>query len=417
MHDFAKNTIGSFYMSRDISRYSPVAGTGIAPLSSSLHYSNALFEGMSIIGVRKGQSIQLGLFHPNLNFERMRHGMSELGIGWELYSDELIIESIFTICALNKWNLNIGLEGVNTLVSNEYGKYQRIYVRPLVYAANNAIGLGAKQEYGLLLCLVPMGDYLSQQSPEGMNTMLHPKPRTLAFPTLKVASNYQLSMQGQAALAKYNSTNDIRCGEVVFANRNGNITEGSGENIVMVRDNELITPPLSEGALPGITYRIVFQIAEEMGIRTRFGTFKYGDIDSADALFFTGNAAGLIPIKKVVKVDENYSTADYMETREGGRNALFRKLQAEYMRISLGDTTYGNYFTYLDEWIDESRLAELNTLGDDFRKSLADENTRYEGTNTSVNSFITLNPKVSIGRKYFDDKKWILERLGLRHYL
>ncbi|MEM0438331.1 MAG: aminotransferase class IV [Candidatus Micrarchaeia archaeon] len=416
MLDLSRSHIGSFYMSDGISRYAPLSAYHVPPLSSSLHYSNALFEGMSIVATRHGSSLRLGLFHPTLNFERMRYGISQLALNWELYSDEQIIESIFTACALNGWNRSIELEGVNTTIRSPLGDYQRIYVRPLVYCRNNAIGLAAEKKHELMLCMEPMGEYL-EQADEGINVMLFPHPRSLAFPTIKAASNYQLSTHGLARLAQYNRTNDIQCGETIYTNSAGNLTEGSGENIVMIKDNELITPHPREGALPGITYRIAFMIAEEMGIKTRFGTFKYSDVESADALFFTGNAAGLVPISKVVKADENFMAQDYMQTKEGGKSQLFRKLKEEYTRVSLGDTAYGNFFTYMEDWIDETRISELNNLGADFKRLLTDENARFAGTNTTVSSYLEITPKISVARSYFDDKKWIVERLGIRHYL
>ncbi len=404
-------------MSEGISRYYIMRSHAAPSLSPSLHYSNALFEGMSIAGIRRGQSIRLGLFHPALNFERLRYTLAGLDFGWELYSDEQIIESIFTVCALNGWNRAIELEGENTRIHSEHGDYYRIYVRPLVYANNNAIGLRAKQNPELINCLVPMGEYLESTGSEGINTMLFPKPRMLAFPTYKVASNYQLSIYGVHRMGGYNNVSDIKCSEVVFENTLGNITEGSGENIVMLKDNELITPPPSEGALPGITYRIVFLIAEEMGLKARFGTFKYDDVESAECIFLTGNAAGLVPIKKIVKVDENFRMVDYKETKEGGRSSLFTKLKAEYTKVAMGDVTYGNFYTYLDDWIDETRLDELNNLGAAFREQLQLENQRYDGSNSEVSSFLQMIPKVSVARHYFDDKKWMLERLSIKHYL
>lgn len=417
MNDITRSTLNNFYMSFGISKYNLVRTQYIPPLSPSIHYSSALFEGMSILGVPRGQSIRLGLFHPNLNFERMRYGLKELKMDWELYSDEQIIESIFTICALNKWNNSISMEGSDVKISNEFGEYYRIYVRPLVFAKNNAIGLGAHLDYELMLGLMPMGEYIKSENPEGTCVMLFPRPRELAFPTVKASSNYQLSIHARNTLKEYNANNDIQCDEVIFNNPKGNITEGTGENLVMIKDNELITPPVSEGALPGITYRIAFLIAEEMGLKTRFGTFTYSDIESADVLFFTGNAAGLVPIKKVVKVDNEFSVLDYMETKEGGKNHIFTKLKKEYTKISMGDETYGNFFTYLEDWIDEQRLEELNNLGDNFKQSLGKEMKHYEGTNTLISSYIELPPKISVIRKYFDTKRWMIERLGIKHYL
>lgn len=417
MYDLTRPITDNFYMSEGITRYSLIRGHAIPSVSPSVHYASAMFEGMSIIALRKGAKLRLGLFHPNLNFERLRHGISSLGYDWELYSDEQIIESIFTICALNGWNNLIEFEGTNTVVRCNKLEYQRIYVRPLVYSNYNGIGIAEPHNIELMLNLVPMGEYIQLSDPAGVTALLYPKPRSLAFPQSKVSSNYQLSIHAKTTLSGYNRLNSERCDEVVFQNSSGILTEGSGENIVMLRDNELVTPPPSEGALPGITYRIVFMIAQELGLKAGFGTFKYSDVKSADALFFTGNAAGIVPVKKIVRMDENYSMLDYAECREGGKNSLLAKIKSEYNRILLGDTAYGNFFTYLDDWIDEVRQGELNNLGSEFKRLLTEENRRYDGTNSTVLSFMEITPHISVSRHYFDDKKWILSKFGIRNYL
>ncbi|MEM3364025.1 MAG: aminotransferase class IV [Candidatus Micrarchaeia archaeon] len=417
MYDLMRPIQDNFYMSEGIIRYSLIRGHAVPSISPSVHYASGLFEGMSIIALRNGPRLKLGLFHPALNFERLRHNLKGLGYDWELYSDEQIIESIFTICALNSWNNVIELEGANTVISSGDKEYQRIYVRPLVYSNYNGIGIVEPRNIELMLNLAPMGEYIPCSDPAGTTALLYPQPRYLAFPQFKVSSNYQLSIHAKTMLTAYNKTNDLKCEEVVFQNTKGNLTEGTGENLVLLKDNELITPPPSEGALPGITYRIVFLIANELGTKARFGTFKYSDIESADALFFTGNAAGIVPIKRIVRVDSKYSTLDYMDCKEGGKNNLMSKLKSEYNRVLLGDTAYGSFFTYLDEWLDENRLAELNDLGLEFKRRLTEENRRYDGTNSSVLSFMEITPRIAVERKYFDDKKWMIERLGIRNFL
>jgi len=418
MYDLGRPVTDNFYMSEGITRYSLIRGHAIPSVSPSVHYASALFEGMSIIAVREGAKLRLGLFHPALNFERLRHNIKSLGYNWELYSDEQIIESIFTICALNNWNNAIELEGANTSVKCDGREYKRIYVRPLVYSNYNGIGLAEPHNIELMLNLVPMGEYISPPDPAGVTALLYPKPRDLPFAQYKVSSNYQLSIHAKTVLTAYNrSNNPPHCDEVIFQNSRGIITEGSGENVVMLRDNELITPPPSEGALPGITYRILFMIAQELGLKTRFATFKYGDVESADALLFTGNAAGAVPIKRIVRVDEDYNFLDQKACKEGGTNPMVQKLKEEYNRILLGDTAYGNFFTYLDEWIDEKRLSELNALGAEFKRLLAEENRRYDGTNSTVLSFMEIPPALSVSRNYFDDKKWMLEKFSIQNYL
>lgn len=360
--------IENFFMSSGKDVYCLVKHFEVPPLSSSLHYANAIFEGASIIGKPRKHGYELGFFHPALNYERLHYGMDFFGYEIKHYNIEHLIANAFYICALNGWHERIELEGKDVLIETHYGRFARIYVRPIAYSTNNVIGLGAPMTFDVMHALVPMGAYLEMPKGKGLTVMLYPYPRELAFPHVKASSNYQLSIYARRKLNEYNAKNRTMCSEVVFLNQRGNLTEGTGENILLLRDNEIIAPPVNEGALPGITLRIVSVIAKAMGLKFRFGTFRMSDVENAEALFFTGNAAGIAPIGSIVEVDEHYMAKKTYEVKEGLRSSTMMALIKEYEKIELGDESHGKFFTYLHEWIDDERLQKLALIGEEVRK-------------------------------------------------
>src|SRR5579862_6246815 len=88
--------------------------------------------------------------------------------------------------------------------------------------------------------------------------------------------------------------NRVGAGEALMLNMHGNVAEATGDNIFLVRDSELITPPTSEGALPGITRQVVMDLAKDMGLPCRQACITLYDVYNADEAFLTGTAAEVI---------------------------------------------------------------------------------------------------------------------------
>ena len=105
--------------------------------------------------------------------------------------------------------------------------------------------------------------------------------------------------------------------EAILVDKNGYITEGSKSNIFMVKDNELLTSPVS-AVLPGVTRGEIIKIAEKLGIKIREVKYKYSNIDKLDGMFISGTSPNILPIKSVnnINLDSN--------------NAIIRKLEIEY---------------------------------------------------------------------------------------
>jgi len=112
--------------------------------------------------------------------------------------------------------------------------------------------------------------------------------------------------------------------EAIVLNKEGNVAEGPGENLFLVRDGELYTPALAESILDGITRQSVIDIAEDLGYTVHDrATVSRGELYTADELFFTGTAAEVTPIRSV---DDN-------EIGSGTKGPVTDEIQTEFFEI------------------------------------------------------------------------------------
>jgi len=95
----------------------------------------------------------------------------------------------------------------------------------------------------------------------------------------------------------------------------GYVSEGSGENIFLVKDGKVVTPPLASSVLPGITRQVVIEICQEMGIELHQSSIARELLYLADELFFTGTAAEVTPIRSVDKITIGTGTRGPVTTK------------------------------------------------------------------------------------------------------
>lgn len=286
------------------------ASLALAPLSHTLNYGDGIFEGMSIILGKR-----VSLFHPELNYERMQYGADKLEYNYKID----IVKSINTVFYL-------------FLMNNYKDKgYKRIYVRPVLYFSNESVGLRAERKAKLMHALMPMGEYIEK---DGLRVVVSNIKRELPFARLKAISNYQLSLY---SLRKEGVGYD----EIVFLDKYNKITEGSGENIIFLKDNVLYTDKRS--SLPGITLRFIVLLAKELGLKFRFGSFRIDQLKDIDLLMFTGNAIGIKRISEVVYKGQTYKPKE--ENLE-----LYNEIKQRYNKILYEQDE--QYHMFLDEFID-----------------------------------------------------------------
>jgi branched-chain amino acid aminotransferase len=254
----------------------PFEEANISIATHALHYGTAAFGGMRAEPDPKKPGNVL-LFRPDLHFERLADSGKLLGYN----SPDGPISS--------KKLASIVEEFIAANSSED-----PYYIRPLVYVSDLGIAPRLHDvEYDILVYGLKMGEYLSKDGVSCcFSSWTRGEDRSLPLRG-KISGSYVTS-----ALAK---TEAIQRGfdEAIFLNSRGKIAEGSAMNIFMVREGVLITPPVTEDILEGITRRSVLELAKHLGIPTEERQIDHSELLIANEVFLTGTAARITPIKKI----------------------------------------------------------------------------------------------------------------------
>ncbi|HET6748032.1 MAG TPA: branched-chain amino acid transaminase [Actinomycetes bacterium] len=172
------------------------------------------------------------------------------------------------------------------------------YVRPIVYLGFGEMGLNPlNSPVRMAIACWPWGAYLGEEAFEtGVRVKVSSWRRldaNIIPPAAKATGQYLNSSLAKAEAVKAGYD------EGILLNSNGYVTDGSGENVFVVRDGVLCTPPLAAGCLAGITRASILQIAADEGIRVSEADMVRTDLYLADEAFFTGTAAEVVPIREV----------------------------------------------------------------------------------------------------------------------
>jgi branched-chain amino acid aminotransferase len=176
------------------------------------------------------------------------------------------------------------------------GHQQDVYIRPLVYKSSEGIGVKLHGiDDALSIVSLPFDRYVAN------DTDAH-----VTFSSWRRVDDNVIPARGKITGAYANSafikTDALRAGfdEALVLNQDGHISEGSAENIFMVRDSVLITPPITDNVLEGITRRSVMDLAqEELGIPVIERSIDRTEVFICDELFMTGTAAQVTAITRV----------------------------------------------------------------------------------------------------------------------
>jgi len=198
------------------------------------------------------------------------------------------------------------------------------YIRPIAYIGGGKIGLHpGDNPIELVIAAYPWGTYLGEGAlAKGITTKISSLTRmgVNSFMTkAKISGNYANSV-----MAKVEATS-LGFDEAILLDNEGYVAEGSGENIFVVRNGILKTPPLTS-VLEGITRDAVIQIAKEEGIEFTSERFTRDELYISDEAFFTGTAAEITPIREV----------DKRMIGEGKPGPITKKLQSRFFDIVQG---------------------------------------------------------------------------------
>lgn len=199
------------------------------------------------------------------------------------------------------------------------------YIRPIVYRGYNMLGVNPfPNPVDCAVMVWEWGKYLGPEALENgidvrVSSWQRMAPNT--FPAMaKAGANYMNSqlIKMEAMLDGYE--------EGIALNIRGHVSEGSGENLFLVVDGAVLTPPLSSSVLPGITRDSVITLFREMGVRVLEETVPREMLYVADEAFFTGSAAEVTPIRSIDKITVG----------TGRRGPLTEKVQKAFFEIIEG---------------------------------------------------------------------------------
>jgi branched-chain amino acid aminotransferase len=247
------------------------------------------------------------------------------------------VERLFDSCRLVLIEPAVTLEAVMdgcSQVLSENG-FSEGYLRPLVYLAEGAMGLlPSDNPVETVIVTWKWGAYLGADGLEhGIRCKVSSYARhhvNVAFTRGKLVGQYINSVvaKREAKLGGYD--------EAILLDVNGYATEGSGENLFVVKRGRLVTPPLSSSILPGITRDTIIVLAHEAGIVVTEDRITRDDLYLADEMFLTGTAAEVTPVREV----------DDRPIGSGAVGPVTRALQERYFEIVRGrDETHPEWLT------------------------------------------------------------------------
>ena len=275
-------------------------------LAHSLHYGSAVFEGIRFYETKKGSAV----FRLNEHTDRLFNSAATFEMEIPFSKDEINKAIIETIKA-------------NEVKSG--------YIRPIIFFGYGVMGLNPTgAPVNVAIAVWPWGAYLGEKPVKiKISSFIRTHPET-TNPNAKISGNYQNSIIANQEIKKQGYD------EALLLDYNGNITEGPGENLFIIKDGKLITPPLGN-ILPGITRNSIITIAKDIGIQVEEREIKPKQVFDADEGFFTGTAAEVTAIHSV---DEN-------EFKESP-GEITKKIRDIYFDIIHGkNERYINWLTFV----------------------------------------------------------------------
>ncbi len=279
-------------------------------LTHTLHYGCGAFEGVRAYETDQGTAI----FRLEDHTKRLFNSAKILRMNMPFTQDEVNQAQIEVVRA-------------NQLKS--------CYLRPLAWIGDRKLGVSPKgNDIHLMVAAWAWGAYLGE---EGMARGIRVKTSSytrhhvnITMSQAKAVSNYTNSI-----LANTEALDD-GYDEALLLDAAGFVSEGSGENIFIVKDGVVVTPDLSAGALNGITRNTVFAICQDLGLQVQQRRITRDEVYISDEAFFTGTAAEVTPIREL----------DRIAIGSGSRGPITQQIQAAFFDIVNGrNPKYAHWLT------------------------------------------------------------------------
>ncbi len=280
-------------------------------LTHALHYGSGVFEGVRCYKTPRGSAV----FRLRDHYRRMERS----GRIFQMEIPYSVEELAGATAELIKTN---GLE--------------ECYVRPIAYRAfGGEMGVNpAANPVDVSIAVWAWGAYLGEDAvTKGVRVTFSSWRRgdpNIIPPTAKATGAYI-----NASMAKLEAT-QAGFDEAIMLNPHGRVSEATGQNLFMVKNGELLTPPLLDGPLPGITRESVMHIARDLGMPMYERSLSRADLYTAEEVFLTGSATEVIPIREI-------------DGRMFEPGPITQTLQQRYADICRGrDEKYADWLDFVD---------------------------------------------------------------------
>src|SRR6056297_846454 len=282
-------------------------------LTHGLHYGTGVFEGVRCYDTEKGPAI----FRWEEHLERFYQSGKPYNMEIPFSREELT-------------------EATLELIRRQ--DLQSCYIRPIAFYGYDSLGVSPRDcPVDVAIAAWPWGTYLGEDALEqGVDVMVSSwrKHSSSQIPTNAKTTGLYVNALLAGEEARRNGYV-----EAIVLNKEGQVAEGPGENLFLVRDGEIYTPGLSQSILDGITRQTAITLARELGYTVHDdATISRGELNTADELFFTGTAAEVTPIRKV----------DNVVIGDGSRGPVTAELQQAFFDLVERRTdAHDEWFTYV----------------------------------------------------------------------
>jgi len=273
-------------------------------MTHALHYGSSVFEGIRVYKSPGGPKFFRLTDHMQRLFDSAK--IYRMPIPYELAELIRVCKQLISVNELNNG----------------------AYIRPIVLRGYGDVGLAPKPDHPVDVAIAAWewGAYLGAEGMEkGVDVCVSSWQRVApnTIPALAKAGGNYLSSQLISTEAKR-----LGFAEGIALSTDGTVSEGAGENLFLVKDGELLTPPATSSILTGITRNTVMQLAGRMGISVREQSIPREMLYLVDEMFFTGTAAEITPIRSV----------DRIVVGAGHRGAVTKQLQDAFFGLFSGET-------------------------------------------------------------------------------
>jgi branched-chain amino acid aminotransferase len=269
-------------------------------LTHTLHYGSGVFEGIRAYATSRGAAVFRLTDHINRLFNSAKILMIDIP-----YSPQQLIDGVKETVRAN--NLD------------------SCYIRPIAYLGYGEMGLNPLPcQVNVSIAVWPWGTYLGDEGIQNgvrmkISSWQRHDPNAMP-PACKATGMYVNSSMAKVEALKAGYD------EAILLSPQGYVSECTGENLFIVKDGRIVTPPTSAGALEGITQHSVATIARDLGFEYTVGNILRSDLYTCEEAFVTGTAAEVVPVRSV-------------DDREiaGGVGPITRKIQETYFATVRGE--------------------------------------------------------------------------------